>query len=247
MRPPKINPGNAEDVIQRGRNITIVPRSGELVSPGSRRKTSVRLTGYGMFVVNGGPQPNPDEIPVNESTYPGWKIEEYNCAFGSCATFPAAPDRFVEVVYDLPDNWTNAYLVVEMAHAGATPDEMLFRVVSAKIVDDGGLSFYTFVNMSYSLSTGEVDNTVGAYYIQLATTDTDGTRILTSQMREGSWMSADVGFQNQEAIDALRSPLTAQDIVRLDGVFLPEDFYNMLTPSIAFTGNYFYYTLTRVP
>lgn len=241
----KITNGNAKEVIVRGDNVTIVPSEEESFARISLQTlSSVKLTGGGLFVVNGGPPPQEDPnfpISVNDPLFPGWRIEEYNCASGVCASLPGTT-TYVEIINALPSDWVDAYLVVEMEHAGAST-ELLFRVVSATLVDSEGLSGFTIQNMGYAISGGAVTTSTGAYYLQLATTDADGVRIMTSQMRMPSWMS-DVGITDQTSIESLTSPLTTTSLVRLDGVVIPDDFYNMLDPSVPARGSQFCYTLS---
>ncbi len=226
MPQAKINVGNAEDVIQRGRNVTIVPFDESPAEINSASIRSIKVRYLSMDVANGTNPPNPDSINVNLDTFPSWKVAKYDCANGSCPANPAA-QTYVEVSYNLSDTWENAHFVASIVHAtdeGAASDEMLFKVESASIVSNADA--LTPAPITYSLSTGNIVNGVGLYVWKIAMTDEDGKRIMLMGMRdnvEWDWL------HDSAYLDSVHASRGFPSILYISGKFVIEQVLNPIT------------------
>lgn len=240
MRRRRIDIGNAREVIERGRNVTIVPVESDstLQNSESVRSRPIRYTG--LDVANGSPPQNPDGIDVDDLTFPGWRVEAYNCASGVCASMPAS-QAYVEVTDNLGPDWDDAYLILTIEHIG-TSTEMLFQVTSATLEPVVPVSTPP-VNLTYAYSGGAIVNPTGVYAWHLATTDADGKKVMLMEMREpGDYaLLPDSTYVKTAA----RSRGEAY-VVYVDGAFRPEDHYVPLIPSSASPGFYYSYTIEAV-
>lgn len=217
MRPRKIAEGNAAGVIQVGRNVTIIPEEPQPVLSGRTTSKKIAVRYAGLDVVNGGPAENPDGLSPNDPLFPGWTIQEYNCATGVCASMPGTT-TYVEIINNLPDDWEEAWLIVELEHVGASGTEYLFKVTSASI-ESADLPDDEKINLSYHYAGGSMAATSGAYSVQLATT-VDGVRRMVSQFdapdQHANYFDEDFLIQNRRDGAMVYS-------LMLDGVLLPED------------------------
>ncbi len=171
----RINRGNAERVIQRGRNVTIVPFDGETrLSVSSAERRVIRWP-YDIDVIGGGAPDNPDNIDVNDDLYPGWRIYAYQCASGTCSD-PLQDPLYLEVQNLLSESWSTAYMVMRINHVGSTPTEYLFRVQELSIRQDlDGVTTNDITEGNSGIISAE-----GVYSFQIAATASDGTKRMTA-------------------------------------------------------------------
>lgn len=218
MRQRKIHPGNAESVIDRGRNVTIVPFENEsAISVSRNERRSVRWP-IGINVIGGGEPENPDSIDVNDAAFPGWRVYAYDCANSPC-TAPEASPLYVEIINRLGSSWTNAYMVLKINHAGASPTDYLFRVQEISIVSN--VSDVATADLTYGAS-GMI-NTSGVYTFQIAATAGDGSRRMTMFTVQPEMLAT---FRNSDLVEigynARSNPVTlyvAGLFERYDGLF----------------------------
>lgn len=186
MRQRKIHPGNAESVINRGRNVTIVPFDGESsIQMSSVERRNIRWPN-GIDVIGGGAPDNPDNIDVSSNLYPGWRIYAYDCANSPCTATETEP-LWIEVLNQLGNSWVSAYMVLQVSHVGATPTDYLFRVTELSI--RSVISDLTAVDLTYAGALGMV-NTVGLYIFQIAATASDGSKRMTMFTNAPGWLAS---------------------------------------------------------
>lgn len=174
MRQRKIHPGNAESVIDRGRNVTIVPFEGESsIQMSSVERRNIRWPD-GIDVIGGGAPDNPDNIDVSSNLYPGWRVYAYDCANTPCTAAETEP-LYVEIVNLLQTGWLNAYMVMRIEHAGASATDFLFRVTELSI--RSVVADITAVDLAYGASGMII--TQGVYVFQIAATAADGSKRMT--------------------------------------------------------------------
>lgn len=179
--------GNAADVMQHGRNVTIIPEEQASPSLAADNQVKVALRYYGLDIVNGGPAPNPDAISVDSTSFPGWKIEKYNDQTG---TVP-----MVEIIDNTDENWEDAWLVVSLEHSGATLADYDFTVTSATI--ESVTPSTSNVTRHYA-APGNVSSTTGTYALHIATT-VDGVRKMIAQFNAADWHE---NYYDEEYLEA---------------------------------------------
>lgn len=217
MRQRKINPGNAECVIQRGNNINIVPFDGDSrVSVASVERRSIRWP-ENIDVIGGGAPANPDNIDVNDDLFPGWRAYAYHCSSGTC-TSPLQDPLYIEIQNDLPGTWTNAFLIMKINHVGATSTEYLFRVEEMSIRDSlGGVSPSDIIEDNSGIAVPE-----GTYAFQIATTASNGTKRMTA-FTSGPTRLATV--RDSDQVEAAYYNMTNPVIIYPQGFFAPFGVY----------------------
>lgn len=174
MRQRKIHPGNAESVIDRGRNVTIVPfASDESISVAVNERRVIHWPD-GIDVIGGGAPDNPDNIDVSSDLFPGWRVYAYDYSNPPYTTTETDP-LYVEIVNLLQTGWLNAYMVMRIEHAGASATDYLFRVTSINI--ESNIADEVPVDLTYGASGMIV--TQGVYVFQIAATAADGSKRMT--------------------------------------------------------------------
>lgn len=98
----KIDIGNAEDVIVRGKHVSIVPPEGEFSSV---RRVSRMIRGQGIDIINGPERLNPTSIPLTDASYPGWRV---------VGTYSGEE---VAVTNNLLAGWEQAWLIISVTLA----------------------------------------------------------------------------------------------------------------------------------
>lgn len=225
MRQRKINPGNAESVIQRGNNITIVPFDDEArLSVSSTERRSIRWP-LNIDVIGGGAPPNPDNIDVNDDLFPGWRAYAYHCASGTC-TSPLQDPLYIEIENTLSETWTNAFMVMRINHVGATSTEYLFRVKEMYICQDtDGVSLSDITEDNSGIS-----NPNGVYSFQIAATANDGTKRMTAFTSAPSRLAT---VKDSDQVEDAYNDMTNPVIIYPQGFFAPFGVYgaNFMLPT----------------
>lgn len=225
MHQRKINPGNAECVIQRGNNITIVPFDSDArVSVASVERRSIRWP-ENIDVIGGGAPDNPDNIDVNDDLFPGWRAYAYHCASGTCLS-PLQDPLYIEIQNTLPETWTDAFMVMRINHVGADPTEYLFRVEEMYICPDtDGVSPSDITEGNSGIING-----AGVYSFQIAATANDGTKRMTA-FTSGPTRLAVV--KDSDQVEAAYANMTNPVIIYPQGFFAPFGVYgsNFMLPT----------------
>lgn len=225
MRRRKINPGNAECVIQRRNNITIVPFEDDaLLSVDSVERRSIRWP-LNIDVIGGGAPDNPDNIDVNDDLFPGWRAYAYHCASGAC-TSPLQDPLYIEIQNNLTETWTNAFMIMKINHVGATSTEYLFRVEEMSINQDtDGVSLSDITEGNSGITSG-----AGVYSFQIAATANDGTKRMTAFTSAPSRLAT---VKDSDQVEGAYTNMTNPVIIYPQGFFAPFGVYgsNFMLPT----------------